>query len=75
MPDKRDVRPADSDLEQRRLLCVLSEALDKLYRVDAILGRQQTFVAAAGVKGGSASAVDTLVGFLADHRQTFPGQL
>jgi hypothetical protein len=71
MPDKRDVRPADSDLERRRLLCVLSEALDKLYRVDAILGRQQIFVAAAGVKGGSASAVDTLVAFLEDHRQTF----
>lgn len=71
MPEKPEVQPVDPDQEHLRLLYVLGEALDELYRVDTILLRHQKFVAAAGVNSSSGSAVDTLVGFLGEHRATF----
>jgi hypothetical protein len=66
-----EVRNVDSDLERQRLLFVLSEALEKLSRLQQILERQQVFITAEQVEGESASAVDTLIGYLEEHCQNF----
>jgi hypothetical protein len=69
--DTTEVRPVDSGLERRRLLCVLGEAVEKLSRLDKILKSQQVFIKAQGAAEGSASALDTLGTFLDRHKVTF----
>ena len=71
MPRMPKVRSADSDLERRKFLYVLSEALEKFVRLQEVLKRQQIFVKAESPEGGSASAVDTLIDYLDEQCQAF----
>lgn len=71
MSSTPEVRPVNSDLERRRLLYILSEALEKLSRLRRILRGQQAFITAEHAEGGSATAVDTLIAYLDKHCQTF----
>ena len=52
-------------------MCVLSEVIEKLSRLDKILKSQKVFITAQGADEGSASALDTLITFLARHKGTF----
>ena len=71
MSDTPEVRPVNAGLERRRLLYVLSEALEKLSRLRKILKSQRDFVAAQHAEGEPTTAVDTLVAYLDNHCQTF----
>jgi hypothetical protein len=71
MSDTPEVQLADSELERRRLLCVLGETLDKLYRVDRLLKRQRIFLGSVREGEGPVSGVDALVEFLDRHREAF----
>jgi len=66
-----ELRPDDSDLERRRFSYVLSEALEKLSRLNQILERQKVFITAEHAGDESASAVDPLIEHLAKHTETF----
>ena len=74
MPRTPKVRLDDSDLERRRFLYVLSEALEKFVRLQEVLKRQQIFIKAENPKGGSASAVNTLIDSLDEQCAVFLGR-
>ncbi len=71
MSDTPEIHAAGSDPERRRLLCVLGETLDKLYRVDMLLRRQRIFLGTVRAGEDSISGVDALVDFLDKHREAF----
>ena len=63
------VRRVDSELERRRFLYVLSEALERVHRLRQILKRQRLFVRAQHAQAQPTSALDTLLDYLDNHRQ------
>ena len=66
-----EARAVDSDLERRRLLYVLSEALEKVARLRQILRAQQAFIIAEHEEVESVSAVGRLISYLDKHCRTF----
>ena len=68
MPDAPKHRRTSSDLERRRLLYLLSEALEKLSRLQRILERQRSFVEAEYRRSEYTDVIDTLVNALASFR-------
>lgn len=71
MSERSQPRLVDSCLGRRRLLYVLSEGLEKLSRLQQILKNQQVFITAEHADAEPTSAVDTLIGYLDKHCQTF----
>src|SRR4051794_38981558 len=71
MSHTSQLRPLDSGLGRQRLLYVLSEALEKLSRLQQILKNQQVFVAAEHADADAPTPVDTLIRYLNRHCQTF----
>src|SRR5271165_3801857 len=65
-----EVRRVDSELERRRFLYVLGEALERVHRLRQILKRQQVFIRAQHpTQSRPTSALDTLLSHLDKHRQ------
>ena len=69
MPDAPKHRRTSFDLERRRLLYLLSEALEKLSRLERILERQRSFVEAEYRRSEYTNVIDTLVNALASFRK------
>jgi hypothetical protein len=67
------VPTAIPDLERRRLLYVLSEALERVSRLRQILKRQQTFLRAEQAEDRSANAIEALTDNLDKHCQMILG--
>jgi hypothetical protein len=65
MAGKSERRRTSSDLERQRLLYLLSEALEKLSRLERILDRQRSFVEAEYRRSEYTNVIDTLVNALA----------
>ena len=69
MSGKPAVRRVDSELERRRFLYVLGEALERVHRLRQVLRRQQVFVRAEHAQVQPTGGLDTLLGYLDSHRQ------
>jgi hypothetical protein len=65
MSSKSERRRTSSDLERQRLLYLLSEALEKLSRLERILDRQRSFVEAEYRRSEYTNVINTLVNALA----------
>lgn len=63
------VRRVDSELQRRRFLYVLGEALERVHRLRQIIKRQRVFVRAQHAQARPTSALDTLLSHLDKHRQ------
>ncbi|HEY6767944.1 MAG TPA: hypothetical protein VI386_24580 [Candidatus Sulfotelmatobacter sp.] len=66
-----EARPVDSVLERRKLSYVLSEALERLVRLQQILTRQEVFIAGERVGGEPANALQKLRDRLQEDTKTF----
>src|ERR1700685_392360 len=66
-----ETRTGDSVLERRKLTYVLSEALERLARLQQILTRQEVFIAGERVGGEPANALRKLRDRLQEDTKTF----
>jgi hypothetical protein len=64
-------QPSDPDVDRRRLLYLLSEAVDKVLRLQEMLNNQKLFIMAEHAQEESVSAVDTLITYLNNQCETF----
>src|ERR1017187_10749380 len=69
MMAKPELHEDNETLERRRVLYLLAQAVEKLYRLREILGRQRTFVEANRNQSEYAGVIDPLAGELEEQAE------